>query len=713
MKKITQKIIAGLVSLAMILGSFAGMGLEVKATGAEEYPMTLKVKVVDEKGTPVGGVQLCLAYEDKNFPLYLNFSEETQEGTGEVTFSCGDLEDWGSDNDMYAMPDYYELQSVKDKDGVSQYEFKESIKVNLGYDDYDEVVYINKIKIGDEDEKEYTGDEEITLTVKGNEEPDIPVITRPSALEVKVRDQNKKPVTDIQLCMKSTKYGTDADIALKAVDAEGKTEYQCDNTEKTDDTYVLQPAADSKYTCETPINVTFGDDGGKTYIATAGGVEYEGGEITLSVKGTEEPPAEEYRTELKVKVQNADKTGVPGVALRLNTDSFYGKHEVDFKELTGENGEVSLSCKDLDDLDATAPPYVLESADGTYEFEEAVKVTLGYDDEELLAYVKSVEVDGVPFTGDMITLTVKGSKVPDTPSSDQPTTLKVKAKDEKGAVSGVQLYLKSSVQGKDKTFKTVTKADGTAEYQCDNTESTNGVFELLPAENSGYESASAVKVTFKSKDNKTYIESVGDKAYKGGEILLQLKKKDAGQTVMPPVTEVVKVTKIKITGVSKKIAAGKKIQLTASVSPSNASNKAVTWTTSNKKYATVDSKGKVSVKKAGAGKTVTVTATAADGSGVKAIYKIQIKKDTVKSIKLKAKKTVKAGKSLKVKAIVKTTGKKANKTLKWTSSNTKYATVSSKGVVKAKKAGKGRKVKITASATDGSRKKKSVTIKIK
>ena len=174
-----------------------------------------------------------------------------------------------------------------------------------------------------------------------------------------------------------------------------------------------------------------------------------------------------------------------------------------------------------------------------------------------------------------------------------------------------------------------------------------------------------------------------------------------------------KVTKIQITGASRKIAAGKKIQLTASVLPSNASNKAVKWTTSNKKYATVDSKGKVSVKKAGAGKSVTITATAADGSGVKATYKIKIQKDAVKSITLKAKKTVKAGKTLKVKATVKTTGKKANKTLKWTSSNTKYATVSSKGVVKAKKAGKGRKVKITASATDGSGKKKTVTVKIK
>lgn len=52
------------------------------------------------------------------------------------------------------------------------------------------------------------------------------------------------------------------------------------------------------------------------------------------------------------------------------------------------------------------------------------------------------------------------------------------------------------------------------------------------------------------------------------------------------------------------------------------------------------------------------------------------------------------------------------KQLKWTSSNTKYATVSS-GKVKALKAGKKKSVKITAMATDGSGKSKTVTIKIK
>lgn len=183
----------------------------------------------------------------------------------------------------------------------------------------------------------------------------------------------------------------------------------------------------------------------------------------------------------------------------------------------------------------------------------------------------------------------------------------------------------------------------------------------------------------------------------------------------PEKPAVVKVSKITLSGISKKIAAKKSIQLTAKVAPANAANKAITWTTSNSKYATVNSKGKVTTKAAGAGKTVTITTKAKDGSGVKATYKIKIMKNSVKSISLKAKaQSVKAGKATTVKATVKTTGKSSvNKTLKWTSSNTKYATVNSKGKVTTKKAGKGKAVTITAQATDGSGKKKTVKIKIK
>lgn len=176
---------------------------------------------------------------------------------------------------------------------------------------------------------------------------------------------------------------------------------------------------------------------------------------------------------------------------------------------------------------------------------------------------------------------------------------------------------------------------------------------------------------------------------------------------------VTKISGIKLTGISKNIAYGKKIQLKAAVTPTNATNKSVTWRTSNKRYATVTQKGVVSLKKAGAGKTVTITATAKDGSGKKATYKIKIMKHSVKSISLKAAKSVKAGRKITVKATVKTTGKKVNKKLIWSTSNKKYATVTAKGVVKTYKAGKRKTVRITAKATDGSNKKKTIKIRIK
>ncbi len=185
-------------------------------------------------------------------------------------------------------------------------------------------------------------------------------------------------------------------------------------------------------------------------------------------------------------------------------------------------------------------------------------------------------------------------------------------------------------------------------------------------------------------------------------------------TYMVSGNKIVKIKKMSLSGISKKLAAGKKMKLTVTTKPSNASYKKFKWKSNNKKYATVNSKGVVTAKKAGAGKKVKITATAKDGSKKKATITITIMKDSVKSIKLKpAKKSVKAGKTVKVKATVKTTGNSANKKLKWTSSNKKYATVDSKGKVKTKAAGKGKKVKITAKSTDGSNKKATVTITIK
>ena len=87
----------------------------------------------------------------------------------------------------------------------------------------------------------------------------------------------------------------------------------------------------------------------------------------------------------------------------------------------------------------------------------------------------------------------------------------------------------------------------------------------------------------------------------------------------------IKVQKLTISASSKKLAAGKKVRLTLAAVPENATDKTVTWQTGNSKYASVDKNGKVTLKKAGKGKTVTITAASTDGSNKKAKVKIKIK----------------------------------------------------------------------------------------
>ena len=151
---------------------------------------------------------------------------------------------------------------------------------------------------------------------------------------------------------------------------------------------------------------------------------------------------------------------------------------------------------------------------------------------------------------------------------------------------------------------------------------------------------------------------------------------------------VVKVTKVSVTASARNIAAGKKVQLKAAVAPSKATNKAVTWKSSNTKVATVSSKGVVTFSKKAGGKKVTITATAKDGSKKYGKITLTCMKGSVKKITLSGVKTLKAGKTAKVKAKVTTMNGKANKTLTWTSSNTKIATVDKNGKVKAVKAKK-------------------------
>ena len=100
-------------------------------------------------------------------------------------------------------------------------------------------------------------------------------------------------------------------------------------------------------------------------------------------------------------------------------------------------------------------------------------------------------------------------------------------------------------------------------------------------------------------------------------------KANKKKKVVITVTVGTPVTKVKLNKKKATLYVKKTLKLKATVTPKKASNKKVVWKTSNKKIATVSSKGKVTAKKKG---KVTITATAADGSGKKATAKITVKK---------------------------------------------------------------------------------------
>lgn len=181
-----------------------------------------------------------------------------------------------------------------------------------------------------------------------------------------------------------------------------------------------------------------------------------------------------------------------------------------------------------------------------------------------------------------------------------------------------------------------------------------------------------------------------------GTAIITVTTEDGGKTAQCTIT----VLKIPVTGVSlnhttAELRVKKTLQLTETVTPENADNKDVTWSSSNEAVASVNENGLVTAKNAG---TATITVTTEDG-GKTAECAITVEAVPVQQIKLEpVSTTLPLGKTLALKSQV-LPENATNPGITWTSSEPSIASVDADGTVKALKTGT---VTITAAAVDGS-----------
>ena len=168
----------------------------------------------------------------------------------------------------------------------------------------------------------------------------------------------------------------------------------------------------------------------------------------------------------------------------------------------------------------------------------------------------------------------------------------------------------------------------------------------------------------------------------------RLRVRDSAEIEKLQDNENVKVTGVSLDKTSAELKINESLGLKASISPADATNKDVTWATSDEKIAKVDENGKVTA--AGAGK-VTITVTTKDG-GFKATCEVTVRNEEVPVVKVtgvsldKILAELKINESVELKATI-SPADATNKEVTWTSSDEKIAKVDANGKVTAVGAG--------------------------
>ncbi len=224
-------------------------------------------------------------------------------------------------------------------------------------------------------------------------------------------------------------------------------------------------------------------------------------------------------------------------------------------------------------------------------------------------------------------------------------------------------------------------------------------------------------VTWKTSDKNvaTVSENGLVTAVGGGNAIITCTAKDgSGVKATCKVTVTVPVSGIQLSQTSAALTVGDTLTLTKTIYPSDATNQAVTWTSSSDAVASVDSNGKITAKTAG---SAVITCKSVSDNSVVGICNVTVKAKVQTPSEIKVNKitlnkttaSVTKGKTLQLTATV-APGNATKKEVKWSTSNKNVAMVSTSGLVTAKSAGT---ATITCTAQDGSGVKATCKITVK
>ena len=161
-------------------------------------------------------------------------------------------------------------------------------------------------------------------------------------------------------------------------------------------------------------------------------------------------------------------------------------------------------------------------------------------------------------------------------------------------------------------------------------------------------------------------------------------------------TPVVEVESVSLNKSEMTLTEGKSETLAATVTPENAENKSITWSSNNEAVAIVDVNGTVTAKSAG---TAVITATSTNGKSAGCTVKVEKKQIPVTEVRLSESTVgIVEGSTYKLTATVLPENTTDSKNVSWGSNNEAVATVDANGTVTAKRAGT---AVITATSTNG------------